>query len=163
MFFSLNTWIMLMSTKSTPSFWPATPLQHGVGELVDLLGRGGTGRAFDPGEGVTDVVLRNPRAVAFDLEAEIALFEQNWPAVTAQHGVAQAGLETVPTGRQRAGDVAHVFVVHAEHRAEAVLLHHRARALDAIFAQALPVDALLPIETDGAEIRCTHEFPPTGA
>ena len=138
-------------------------LDDGVGELVDLLSRGRTGRAFDPGERVTHVLLRNPRRMALDLEAEVALLEQNWPAVAAQHGVAQAGLEPVPARRQRAGDVAHVLVVHAEHGAEAVLLHHRARALDAVFAQPLPVDALLPIETDGAEIRCAHGVPPTGA
>src|SRR6185312_6167130 len=92
-------------------------------------------------------------------EAEIALLEQNWPSIAAQHGVAQAGLEPVPAGRQRAGDVAHVLVVHAEHGAETVLLHHLTRALDAVFAHAVPIDALLPIQTRNAEIR-THGVPP---
>ncbi len=164
----LEDLIMLMSTKSTPSFCPATPLSFiacndRLGELGHLLGRGRTGRAFDPGERVTHVLLRDPRRVPLDLEAEVALLEQNRPAVAAQHGVAQAGLEPVPARRQRAGDVAHVLVVHAEHGAEAVLLHHRARALDAVFAQPVPVDPLLPIETDSAEIRCAHGVPPLGA
>ena len=38
-----------------------------------------------------------------------------------------------------------------------------ARALDAIFAQPVPVDPLLPIETDDAEICCAHGVLPTGA
>jgi hypothetical protein len=133
-------------------------------ELVDLLGRSRTRSAFDPGERVTDVLLRDPRAVALDLETDVALLEQDRPPVAAQHGVAQAGLQPVPAGRQRAGDVAAVLVVHAEHRAEAVLLHHRACALDAIFAQTIPIDLLLPIHSGDAEIRCTHDIlSPAGA
>ncbi len=137
-------------------------LDHRLGELVDLLGRGRTGRALDPGEGVAHVLLRDPRRVALDLEADVALLEQDRPPVAAQHGVAQAGLEPVPARRQRAGDVAHVLVVHAEHGAEAVLLHHLARALDAVFAQPVPVDPLLPIHAGNAEIR-SHGVPPAAA
>src|SRR6266852_2262546 len=135
-------------------------LQHRLGELADLLGRSRTRRAFDPGERVAHVLLRDPRRMALDLEAEVALLEEDRTAVAAQHRVAQPGLEPVPARRERAGDVAHVLVVHAQKRAEAVLLHHRARALDAIFAQALPVDALLPVQPGNAEIRGAHGFPP---
>ena len=135
-------------------------LQHGLDEFVDLLDRGRTGGAFDPGERVPHVLLRDPGRMPLDLEAEIALLEQYRPPVAAQHGVAQAGFEFVPARRQRAGDVAHVLVVHAEHGAEPVLFHHFARALDAVFAQPLPVDPLLPIQADGAEIRCTHAVLP---
>ena len=127
-------------------------LQHRLGELVHLLGRGGTGGAFDPGKRVAHVFFRDPRRVPLDLEAEVALLEQDRPPVAAQHGVAQAGLEPVPARRQRAGDVAHVLVVHAKQGAEPVLLHHRARALDAILAHPVPVDALLPIQAGNAEI-----------
>ena len=104
-------------------------LQHRLGELVHLLGRGRPGGAFDPGEGVADVLLGDPRRMALDLEAEVALLEQDRRAVAAQHGVAQARLEPVPARRQRAGDVADVLVIHAQHGAEAVLLHHLAGAL----------------------------------
>src|SRR5215475_2448014 len=97
-----------------------------------------------------------------DLEAKIALLEQDRTTVAAQHGVAQTWLETIPAGRQRARDVADVLVVHAEQGTEAVLLHHRARAFDAIFAQPVPVDPLLPIHTRNAEIR-SHGLLPTGA
>jgi hypothetical protein len=72
--------------------------------------------------------------VALDLEAEVALLEQDRRAVAAQHGVAQAGLEPVPARGERAGDVTHVLVVHAQHGAEPVLLHHFASPLGAIFA-----------------------------
>ena len=128
-------------------------LQHRLGEFRHLLGRGRPGRALDPGERVADVLFRDPRRVALDLEAEVALLEQDRRAVAAQHGVAQARLEPVPARRQRAGDVAHVLVVHAEHGAEAVLLHHLAGPLGAVFAQPVPVDPLLPIQPGDAEIR----------
>jgi hypothetical protein len=55
-------------------------------------------RALDPGIGVADVLLRDPRRVTLDLEAEVALLEQNGRAVAAQQRVAQARLEPVPTG-----------------------------------------------------------------
>jgi hypothetical protein len=138
-------------------------LDHRLREFGHLLGRGGTGGAFDPGERVTHVLFRNPRHMPLDLEADVALFEQYWPAVAAQHGVAQAGLEPAPARGQRGGDVAHVLVVHAEHGAEAVLFHHLARALDAVFAQPVPVDPLLPIHSRDAEIRNTHDVLPRGA
>jgi hypothetical protein len=67
---------------------------------------------------------------------------------------------SVPAGGQRAGDVAAVLVVHAQKRAEPVLLHHLARALDAILAQPVPVDPLLPIEPGDAEIRSHAILPP---
>src|SRR6185437_11172690 len=109
---------------------------------------------------VAHVFFRNPRTVALDLEADVALLEDDRPPVAAQHGVAQAGLEPAPPGRQRAGDVAHVLVVHAEHGAKAVLFHHLARALDAVFAQPVPIDPLLPVHAGNAEIRTHAVLPP---
>ena len=91
--------------------------------------------------------------MALDLEAEVALLEEHRRIVAAEHRVAQAGLQAVPARRQRAGDVADVLVVHAEHRAEAVRLHALARALQAVLAQPVPVDALLPVESRDSEIR----------
>jgi hypothetical protein len=134
-----------------------------VAELVHLLGRGGTGGALDPRERVPHVLLRDPGRMPLDLEAEVALLEQDRRAVTAQHRVAQARLEPVPAGRQRAGEVANVLVVHAEHGAEAVLLHHFPRPLGAVRAHAVPIDALLPIETGNAEIRSHDVIPPAPA
>ena len=135
-------------------------LQHRLGEFGHLLGRGRAGRALDPGERVADVLLRDPRRVALDLEAEIALLEQDRRAVAAQHGVAQTRLEPVPARRQRAGEVAHVLVVHAQHGAEPVLLHHLAGPLGAVCAQPVPVDPLLPIQPGDAEIRSHVALPP---
>src|SRR5579859_4056915 len=97
----------------------------------------------------------------FDLKADVALLEQDRAAVAAQHGIAQAGLEPVPARGERTGDVAHVLVVHAQERTELVLLHHRPRPLDAVLAQPIPVDALLPVQADNAEIGRAHEMPPT--
>src|SRR6266566_3474604 len=131
----------------------------GVGELGHLLGRGGAGGALDPGEGMTDVFLRQPGRMSLDLKPKVALLEKHRIAVAAQHGVAQAGLEPVPARSERAGDVADVFIVHAKQGAEAVLFHHLARPFGAVFAQAIPVDALLPIQTRDAEI-CSHEVLP---
>src|SRR5215510_1818772 len=97
--------------------------------------------------------------MALDLEAEVALLEQDRRAVAAQDRVAQAGLEPVPARRQRAGDVAHVLVVHAQHGAEPVLLHHLPRPLGAVLAHAVPIDALLPVEAGNAEIRSHYDLP----
>ena len=93
----------------------------------------------------------------------IALLEQDRPTVAAQHRVAQTGLEAIPAGRQRAGDVAHVLVVHAQHGAEAVLFHHRACALDTVLAHAVPIDPLLPIQSGNAEICYSHGVLPDPA
>ncbi len=134
-------------------------LQYRLGELGHLLGRGRTCRAFDPGERVAHVAFRDPRRMALDLEAEITLLEQNGRAIAAQHGVAQPRLEPVPAGRERAGEVADVLVIHAKQRAEAVLFHHRAGPLGAVFAQPVPVDPLLPIHAGDAEIR-SHDVLP---
>src|SRR5215472_10166795 len=98
--------------------------------------------------------------MALDLKAEVALLEQNRRAVAAQHRVAQAGLEPVPSRGQRAGQVANIFVIHAQERAEAVLFHHRAGPLGAVFSQPVPIDPLLPIHSGDAEIR-SHVALPT--
>ncbi len=137
-------------------------LEYGLGELGHLLRRGRTCRAFDPRERVPHVLLRNPRRVAFNLESDVPLLEEDRPAVAAKHGVAQTGLEAIPPRRQRAGDVAHVLIVHAQHGAETVFLHHRACALDPVLAHAVPIDPLLPIHSGDAEI-CSHGVLPTGA
>src|SRR6516162_11764125 len=97
--------------------------------------------------------------MAFDLKAEIALLEQDRRAVAAQHGIAQAGLEPVPAGGQGAGEIADVLVIHAQERAEAVLFHHRAGALGAVFSQPVPIDPLLPIHSGDAEIRSHVTLP----
>src|SRR5580704_17335134 len=105
------------------------------------------------------VFFRNPRRMTFDLEAEVALLEQNGCAVAAQHRIAQAGLEPVPAGRQRAGEIADIFVVHAQERAETVLFHLRASPFGTVFSQPVPVDPLLPIHPGDAEIR-SHSILP---
>ena len=143
MFASLNAAIMLMSMKSTPSFMPGHAallhlLERGLGELADLLASSRARGAFDPGVRPAHVLFRNPRRVALDLEAEIALLEQHRRIVAAEHRVAQPGLEAVPARRQRARQVAHVLVVHAEHRAQPVRLHALARALQAVLPHADP-------------------------
>ncbi len=137
-------------------------LQNGLGEFRHLLGRSRSRGAFDPGERMAHVLLRDPRRMPLDLEAEVALLEQDRRAVAAQHGVAQPRLEPVPAGRQRAGQVAHVLVVHAQHGAEAVLFHHRAGPFGPVFSQPVPIDPLLPIHPCDAEIR-SHDVPPRPA
>src|SRR5262249_25562283 len=77
-------------------------------------------------------------------------------AVTAKQRIAQSGLEPVPARRERAGEVAHVLVVHAQHGAEAVLLHALARTLGPVLLHPVPVDALLPIQSADAEICRAH-------
>src|SRR6202030_3218500 len=108
--------------------------------------RGRPCRALDPRVRPADVLLGEPRHVTLDLETDVALLEQHRRAVAAQERIAQPGLEAVPAGRQGAGHVTDVLVVHQQHGAEAVRLHALARALQAILAQAIPGDALLPIE-----------------
>ena len=160
MFASLKAAIMLMSMKSTPSFIPATPLfficsRAALVNLPTCCREAGTGRALDPGVRPLDVFLGNPRRMALDLEPEVALLEQHRRIVAAEHGVAQPGLEAVPARRQRAGQIPHVLVVHADHGAEAVRLHALARALQPVLPHAIPVDALLPVESRDSEV-CSH-------
>src|SRR5215211_6529804 len=91
----------------------------GVGELVDLGDGAGTGGTFDPGIGPADVLLWQPGRMTLDLEAQVALLEQNRAAVAAQKRIAQARLEAVPARRQRTGNIPAIFVVHAQERAQA--------------------------------------------
>ena len=128
-------------------------LQHGVGELLDLLLRGGTRRALDPGVGVAHVLLGNPRRMPLDLEADVSLLEQYRWIVAAEHGVAQSGLEPVPSRCQGAGNVTNVLVVQQYQRAEAVRLHSFPGAFQPIVSQPVPVDPLLPVQSNRAEIR----------
>ena len=112
----------------------------------------GTGRALDPRVRPADVLLGNPRRVALDLEPEVALLEEHRRVVAAEHRVSEPGLQAVPARRQRAGQVADVLVVHAQHRAEAVRLHALASALQPVLPHAIPVDALLPVESRDSEV-----------
>ena len=127
--------------------------QDRIGELVDLLGRSRPRGAFDPGEGMAHVLLRQPGRMTLDLETEITLLEQHRLAIAAQQRIAQPRLEPVPAGRERAGDIAAILVVHAQHGAEPVRLHALARTLEPVFSHAVPVDPLLPIQSTDAEIR----------
>src|SRR5260370_25980497 len=106
------------------------------------------------------VFFWNPRRMTFDLEAKIALLEQNGRAVAAQHRIAQPRLEPVPAGRQRPGEIADIFVIHTQERAETMLFHHRASPLGTVFSQSVPVDPLLPIHSGNAESRSPSPLPP---
>src|SRR5262249_53557902 len=99
-----------------------------------------------------------PRRVTLDLETEVALLEQYRRAVAAKQRIAQSRLKPVPARRERAGEVAHVLVVHAQHGAEAMLLHALARTFGPVLLQAVPVDPLLPIQSSDAEICRAHGF-----
>ena len=122
-------------------------LLDAFGELGHLHDRGGAGSALDPGEGVLDVLFWNPGIVPFELEADVALFEYHRRIVTAEQGVAQAGLELAPAGGEGGRDIADVFVVHQQHRAQAVGLHPLPGPFEPIGAHPVPVDALLPIHS----------------
>jgi hypothetical protein len=49
--------------------------------------------------------------------------------------------------------------LHAEQGAQLVLLHHLAGPLGPVFAQAVPIDPLLPIQPGDAEIRSHDGLP----
>src|SRR5262249_6647517 len=134
-------------------------LDDRISELGHLLGRSRASGTFDPGEGMPHVLLRQPRDVPLDLKTDIALLKQYRPPIAAQHSVAQSRLEPVPAGRQRASNVAAIFVVHAKQSAEPMLFHHLARPLDAIFAEPVPIDPLLPVHAGDAEIRSHRVLP----
>src|SRR5262249_45869463 len=168
MLFSLKMLIMLMSMKSTPSFCPASvagplmPLhffRSALGKFVPVWGGGRPRRTLDPGEGVPNVLLGKPGRMPLDLEAEIALLEQHRRAVATKQCIAQPRLEPGPARRPRAGEITHVLVIHAEHGAKPVLLHHLPRPLGPVLAHAVPVDPLLPVQAGDAEIR-THQRSP---
>src|SRR3989441_10936412 len=110
-------------------------------------------RALDPRVRVPDVLLRDPRGVPLDLEPDVALLEQHRGPVAAQERVAEPGLQSVPSRRQGAGDVAHVFVVHQKERAEVVRLHALAGPLQPVFPQPVPVHPFLPVHPHRAEVR----------
>src|SRR5579875_27272 len=95
--------------------------------------------------------------MTLDVDSDITLLVQDWVLAFDQNRVLEARLEPVPTRRERRGEIADVFIVHAENCAELVLAHHLPCAIDTIFAHALPIDALLPIHPDGAEGR--HQNP----
>src|SRR3972149_11475516 len=129
-----------------------------VGELLHLLPRSASHRPFDPRVGVTHVVARDPRAVAIDLDADIALLEKHGLGALAYQRIAKAGLQPAPPRRDGAGDVAHVFIVHRQQGAQSVALHRLAGAIQTVLAQPLPVDALLPIGADQTETRCAAGY-----
>src|ERR1700674_5461327 len=82
-----------------------------------------------------------------DLKADVALLEQHRRAVAAQQCIAQPGLQSIPARSERAGHVTDVLVVHEQQRAESVRLHAFPRPLQAVCAQPVPVDALLPVQS----------------
>ena len=127
-----------------------------VGELRHLLGRSRAGCALDPRVRITDVFFRNPRRMLFDVQTDVALFEQNRRVVATQQAIAQARLQLVPARGQGAGDVTDVFVIHQQHRAQAVRLHALAGTLEPVRAHPAPVNALLPVQTHHAYIG--HNF-----
>ena len=92
----------------------------------------------------------------FDVQTDVALFEQNRRVVATQQAIAQARLQLVPARGQGAGDVTDVFVIHQQHRTQAVRLHALAGTLEPVRAQPTPVDALLPVQPYHAYIG--HHF-----
>ncbi len=87
-----------------------------------------------------------------DVHSDVALLEQHRSIVAAQQRVAQARLQAIPTGSQRAGDVANVLVVHQQHRAQTVRLHPLARAFQPVFTQPVPINALLPVQSHRTDV-----------
>ena len=164
-FASLKIWIMLMSMKSTPSFMPSTP-RFFISCLIALVNfvtcwvDAGPGGALDPRVRIADIFLGDPRRMLLDVQADVALLEQHRRVVAAEQAIAQPGLQAVPAGGKGAGHVAHVLVVHQEHRAQPVRLHALARALEPVFAQPIPIDALLPIQSHHADV--CHNAPQFG-
>src|ERR1700733_14854191 len=133
-------------------------LLDGLGKLANLLRGGCPGGALDPGVGVADLVFRDPRRMLLDMHSDVALLEQYRSIVAAKQRVAETRLQSIPTGSQCAGDVTNVLVVHEQHRAQAVRLHPLARALQPVFTQPIPINALLPIQSYGANV--CQIFPP---
>src|SRR3989304_4189794 len=125
---SWNACSMLMSTKSTPRVWSATPNRFisctmaSVNFLTCWRGAG-PARPLDPRIGPADVLLRDPGGVALDLEADVTLLEEHGSGVPAEERVAEPGLEPVPAWCQRARHVADVLVVHQEERPQVGGLH----------------------------------------
>ena len=120
-------------------------LLDGVGELGNLHGGRATGGALHPGVGIADVFFGDPGRMALDMHPDIALFEEYGCIVTAQQSVAQARFQAIPARCEGAGDVAHILVVHQKHGAQIVGLHLLARAFQAVLAQTVPINTLLPI------------------
>ena len=105
----------------TPGFLQV--VQQRVDELGDLLVGGRADGALDPDIGVADVLLRDPRVVHLEVEADVALLVDDRLLAGGEHDVAQARLEPVPTRGQGRGDIAHVLVVEEEQGPEPVALH----------------------------------------
>jgi len=66
---------------------------------------------------------------------------RRWVACPRSDDIAEARLEPVPPGRERAADVPHVLVVEEQERAEAVTLHGLVSPLQAPVTDVGPVDA----------------------
>ena len=130
-----------------------------VGELLHLLPRSAPHRSLDPGVGVAHVVARYPRAVTIDLDADVTLLEKNRLGALAKQRVAKTGLQPAPAGRDGAGDVAHIFIVHRQYARPSPLRFIASRArFKRYFLQPLPVDALLPVGADQTETRCAAGY-----
>src|SRR5439155_8410571 len=76
----------------------------------------------------------------------------------AQERIAQTWLEPAPAGCHRAGDVADILIIHCEQSTQAIALHRFACAVEAIFPQPIPVDALLPVGADETETRSAASY-----
>src|SRR5215831_13829856 len=135
-----------------------------IGEFFHLLARRPTHGALDPRVSVADVIAGDPGTVTVDLYADVALLKEHGLRAFTQERIAQPRLEPAPAGRHRAGDIANVFIVHHEQRPQPVALHRFSGTVQPVLAQPFPVDALLPIGADQAEIRRAtgyHRMPPS--
>src|SRR5574341_505826 len=91
--------------------------------------------------------------MAVDLYADVALLEKHGFGAFTKQGVTKTRLQPAPARSHRTGNVAHVFIVHRQYGAQSVAFHRLAGATQAVLAQPLPVDALLPIRADQTETR----------
>jgi hypothetical protein len=71
-------------------------VEERVHELGYLLVGSGTDRALDPHIGVADVLLGNPGAVLFEMEADVALFVDDRLLARRKHNITEAWLQPVP-------------------------------------------------------------------
>src|SRR5438094_6552567 len=132
-------------------------------EFFHLLAGCASHGSLDPRVGVAHVIARYPRAVVIDLYADVALLEKDGFGSLTKESVAKSGLQPAPAGSDGAADVADVFIVHREQRAQAIALHRLPGAIQPIVPESLPVDALLPVGAHQTETRRAtvyHGSPP---
>src|SRR5207244_4272672 len=132
-------------------------------EFFHLLARCASHGSLDPRVGVAHVIARYPRAMAIDLYADVALLEKDGFGPLTKESVAKSGLQPAPAGSDGAADVADVFIVHRQQRAQAIALHRFPGAIQAVLPQPVRVDALLPVGAHQTETRRAtvyHGSPP---